>query len=66
MIGLGSPEHSIVDAFRLRHVLRTDVANEVLKRWLRRRGNAPSALLEVAQAFPKARTALRVSMEILQ
>jgi predicted transcriptional regulator of viral defense system len=64
-IGLYSPERTIVDAFRLRHVLGTDVSNEALKRWLRRRGNAPSALLEVARAFPKVRTALRASMEIL-
>lgn len=64
-IGLYSPERTIVDAFRVRHVLGTDVANEALKRWLRRRGNAPAALLKVARSFPKAHTALRISMEIL-
>jgi len=64
-IGLYSPERTIVDAFRLRHELGADVANEALKRWLRRRGNAPAALLHVARSFPKAQTALRATMEIL-
>lgn len=64
-IGLYSPERTIIDAFRLRHVLGAEVANEALKRWLRRRGNAPAALLKVARSFPKAHTALCISMEIL-
>lgn len=64
-IGLYSPERSIIDAFRLRHVLGAEVANEALKRWLRQRGNAPAALLNIARSFPKAHTALRISMEIL-
>jgi hypothetical protein len=64
-IGLYSPERTIIDAFRLRHVLGAEVANEALKRWLRRRGNASAALLKVARSFPKAHTALRISMEIL-
>jgi hypothetical protein len=64
-IGLYSPERSIVDAFRLRHELGAEVANEALKRWLRRRGNQPAALLELARSFPKALPALRTTMEIL-
>ncbi|HZC70236.1 MAG TPA: hypothetical protein VE442_06060 [Jatrophihabitans sp.] len=64
-IGLFSPERSIVDAFRLRHDVGAEVANEALKRWLRRRGNNPAALLELARSFPRALPALRTTMEIL-
>jgi predicted transcriptional regulator of viral defense system len=64
-IGLYSPERTIVDAFRLRHDVGADVANEALKRWLSRRTGQPADLLRVAQAFPKAQTALRTALEIL-
>lgn len=64
-IGLYSAERSIVDSFRLRHGIGTDIANEALKRWLRRRGNAPANLLELARSFPKALPALRATLEIL-
>jgi predicted transcriptional regulator of viral defense system len=64
-IGLYSAERTIIDTFRLRHDVGTDVANEALKRWLRRRGNAPANLLELARSFPKALPALRATMEIL-
>lgn len=64
-IGLYGPERSIIDAFRLRHELGTDVANEALKRWLRLRGSNPSDLLGMAAHFPKARPALQTALEIL-
>lgn len=64
-IGLYSAERTIVDAFRLRHDIGADVANEALKQWLRRRGNAPATLLGIARSFPKALPALRATMEIL-
>ncbi len=64
-IGLYSPERTIIDTFRLRHEVGADVANEALKRWLRRRGNAPATLLDLARSFPKALPALRATMEIL-
>jgi predicted transcriptional regulator of viral defense system len=64
-IGLYSPERTIIDTFRLRHEVGTDVANEALKRWLRQRGNAPANLLDLARSFPKALPALRATMEIL-
>jgi len=64
-IGLYSPERTIIDTFRLRHEVGADVANEALKRWLRRRGNAPATLLDLAGSFPKALPALRATMEIL-
>lgn len=64
-VGLYSPERTIIDAFRLRHDVGADVANEALKRWLRRRGNTPAALLALARSFPKALPALRTTLEIL-
>jgi hypothetical protein len=63
-IGIYSAERSIIDAFRLRHLDGADMANEALKRWLRR-GGQPSELLRMAKAFPRALTPLRQTMEIL-
>jgi hypothetical protein len=63
-IGLYSPERSIIDAFRLQHLEGSDLANEALKRWLRR-GGQPSELLALAKAFPRTQAALRKTLEIL-
>ena len=63
-IGLYSAERSIIDAFRMRHLDGSDLANEALKRWLRR-GGRPSALLGMARSFPRVLTALRETLEIL-
>jgi predicted transcriptional regulator of viral defense system len=63
-IGLYSAERSIIDAFRMRQLEGPDLANEALKRWLRR-GGQPSELLALARSFPRARTALRKTLEIL-
>lgn len=63
-IGLYSAQRSIIDAFRMRHLDGSDLANEALKRWLRR-GGQPSDLLGMARSFPRASAALRETMEIL-
>lgn len=63
-IGLYSAERSIIDAFRMRHLDGADLANETLKRWLRR-GGQPSELLAMARWFPRVQTALRETLEIL-
>lgn len=63
-IGLYSAERSIIDAFRMRHLEGAELANEALKRWLRR-GGQPSELLALARSFPRAQSALRTTMEIL-
>lgn len=63
-IGLYSAERSVIDAFRMRHLKGADLANEALKRWLRR-GGQPSGLLSMARAFPRAQTTLRKTLEIL-
>jgi predicted transcriptional regulator of viral defense system len=64
-IGIYSPERTIVDAYRLRHEIGADVANEALKRWLRRRSSTPAGLLEMAGFFPQALPTLRSTLEIL-
>jgi hypothetical protein len=64
-IGLYSAERSIVDAFRMRGREGHDVANEALKRWLRRRGSQPSALLQIAKALPRSQGPLRHALEVL-
>lgn len=63
-MGMYSEERSIIDAFRMRHLEGRDLANEALKRWLRR-GGQPSELLGMARSFPRALTALRQTLEIL-
>jgi predicted transcriptional regulator of viral defense system len=63
-IGLYSAERSIIDAFRLRHLDGSDLANEALKRWLRR-GGQPSELLAMGRSFPRTLTTLRKTLEIL-
>jgi len=64
-IGLYSAERSIVDAFRLRYLEGADLANEALRRWLRRRGSTPAALLELAQQFPRTEGPIRRALQIL-
>lgn len=63
-MGLYSAERSIIDAFRLRHIDGSDLANEALKRWLRG-GGQPSRLLRMAQHFPRTLTGLHETMTIL-
>lgn len=64
-IGLYSSERTLIDLFRLRHAWGSDLALGALKQWLRKRGNSPSSLLAMAEAFPKARPAIQQSLEIL-
>jgi hypothetical protein len=63
-IGMYSAQRSIIDAFRMRHLEGADMANEALKRWLRR-GGQPAELLQTAKAFPRALAPLRQTLEIL-
>lgn len=64
-IGLYGPERSIVDAIRLRHRDGHELGVTALRRWLRRRGSSPAALLAIAGHFPQAEPALRGALEIL-
>ena len=64
-LAIYSAERTIVDCFRLMHQEGSDVAYEALRRWLRRRGNSPAALLKVASSFPKAQPRIRRALEAL-
>ena len=63
-IGLYDAPRSIIDAFRLRHTIGTDVSNEALRRWLRS-GGRPAELLRYAKSFPHARPAILNALQIL-
>ena len=64
-VAIYTAERTIVDCFRLIHQEGSDVAHEALRRWLRRRGNTPAALLKVAASFPKAQPRLRQALDVL-
>jgi hypothetical protein len=65
-LGLYSPERSIVDAYRLRHLEGDELGREALKAWLRQHGSQPSRLLEAAAPFPKALARLREDLRVLR
>jgi hypothetical protein len=64
-LGLYSPERSIVDAYRLRHLEGDELGREALKAWLRQRGSQPSRLMEAAAPFPNALAQLRGDLQVL-
>lgn len=64
-IGLYSVERSLVDVVRLRHREGAEIAWEALRRWLRRRGARPAALIEMARSFHGAESAVRHALEII-
>lgn len=64
VIGLYDAPRSIIDAFRLRHTIGPDVANEALRRWLRA-GGQPTELLRYTKSFPPARSAVLNALQIL-
>ncbi|WP_319457342.1 MULTISPECIES: hypothetical protein [unclassified Mycobacterium] len=63
-IGLYSAPRSIIDTYRMQHHEGIDVANDALKRWLRR-GGQPSDILRMARSFPHAQRALQQALTIL-
>ncbi len=64
-IGLYSAERTLVDIIRLRHREGADVAWEALRRWLRRRGSKPAALIKMAKHFYGAERAVRNALEVV-
>jgi hypothetical protein len=64
-VGIYSPERCIIDAFRMRGREGRELGLEALRRWLRRKGAQPAALLSLAAAFPRAAGILRETLEIL-
>lgn len=55
LIGLYSPERSIVDAYRLRGANGYELARDALQEWLRR-GGKPAHLIDLATRIPRAKT----------
>jgi predicted transcriptional regulator of viral defense system len=64
-IGLYSPERSIIDAFRTHATEGNEQAVTALRRWVRQRGSQPSALLALAEHWPRTRPALLKTLEVL-
>nr|WP_300143082.1 type IV toxin-antitoxin system AbiEi family antitoxin domain-containing protein [Propionicimonas sp.] len=64
LIGIYSPERSIVDAFRLRGEVGYELAREALKGWLRR-GGKPVRLMEIASRLPRAKSPVLHALEML-
>ena len=64
VLGLYDAPRSIADAFRLRHDIGPDIANEALRRWLRRSGK-PSDLIRMTKSFPAARPAILHALQVL-
>ena len=64
-VAIYSAERTLVDTFRLMHQEGSDTAYEALRRWLRKPGNSPSALLAIAASFPHAQPRLRHALEVL-
>lgn len=64
-LGLYSAERSLVDMVRLRHREGAEVAWEALRRWLRRKGARPAALVEMARSFRGAANAIRNALEVV-
>ena len=60
-----SPERSICDAYRMRHIQGAELGRQALRNWIRQPGSHPAALLEIASHFPKANSAIRQHLEIL-
>lgn len=63
-IGLYDAPRSIIDAYRLQGAIGPDVANEALRRWLRR-GGKPADLMHLTRSFPAARPALLHALQVL-
>jgi hypothetical protein len=64
-VGLYTPERSLIDMVRLRHLEGSDVAWEALRRWLVQPNPRPAQLMELARHFPRAESALRRAFQVL-
>jgi predicted transcriptional regulator of viral defense system len=63
-IGLYDAPRSIIDAYRLQSAIGPEVANEALRRWLRR-GGKPADLMHLTRSFPAARPAVLHALQVL-
>ena len=63
-LGLYDAPRTIADAFRLRREVGPEVANEALRRWLRK-GGEPGELLRITNSFPAAKPAILHALQVL-
>ncbi len=64
-LGVYSPERSLIDIVRTRHLQGSDLAWEALREWLREPGRSPAQLIEMSKRFTGAEPALRKALEVL-
>ncbi|HUA24357.1 MAG TPA: type IV toxin-antitoxin system AbiEi family antitoxin domain-containing protein [Steroidobacteraceae bacterium] len=64
-LGLYSAERSLIDMVRLRHREGAEVAWEALRRWLRRKGARPEALIGMARSFHGAESAIHHALAVV-
>ena len=64
-IAIYSPERSLLDVIRMRHLQGSDIAWEALRRWLRQPGAHPRQLIDLAKHFAGVEPALCNALEIL-
>lgn len=65
IIGLYSPERSIVDAFRLRGIAGYETGIEALRNWLKLPASHPAELIDIARTLPRALGPLRTALDVL-
>lgn len=63
-LGLYDAPRTIIDVFRLQRTVGPEVANEALRRWLRR-GGKPADLMRLTRTFPAARPVLLHALQVL-
>jgi predicted transcriptional regulator of viral defense system len=63
-LGLYDAPRTIIDAFRLRRVVGPEIANEAVRRWLRR-GGQPAELMRLTKIFPAARPSVLRTLQVL-
>ncbi|MCL2544025.1 MAG: type IV toxin-antitoxin system AbiEi family antitoxin domain-containing protein [Nocardioidaceae bacterium] len=64
IIGIYSPQRSIVDAFRLRGEFGYELGRDALRAWLRQ-GGKPSELMDLATRIPRSKGPLLQALELL-
>lgn len=64
LIGIYSPERTIVDCFRLRSTVGYETARDATKEWLRR-GGKPAQLIQLATRLPRAKSLVLDTLEMI-
>lgn len=64
--GIYSAERTLIDTFRIRRRVNSDVPREALRRWLDQPGNTAGHLIDLARRLPRAEAALRAALLTVQ